>query len=107
MWLDLLNQDVDNRLSWASRVGQLYGVKVNALSVDKLFGLYQRAGFLDPAKATRLLPHIDLVRDNWQRLLQAGDSLLYTWKSRWPAKTFSTISIRNLVRILLTPGRRR
>jgi len=71
------NQDVDNRLSWASRVSEVYGVKVNALSVNELFELYGRAGFLYPAKAARLLPYMDLIRENWQRLLQAGDSLLY------------------------------
>jgi hypothetical protein len=52
-------------------------VHVNALSVDALFALYEGTGFLYPAKAARLAPHVDLVRDNWRRLLQAGDSLLY------------------------------
>jgi hypothetical protein len=77
MTLDFQNQDLDNRLSWGSKLGEAYGVKVNALSVDELFGLYERAGFLYPAKAARLLPYMDLVRENWRRLLQAGDSLLY------------------------------
>src|SRR5260370_23775146 len=77
MLLDFLNQELDSRLSWASTVGKAYGVKVNALSVDELFELYRRAGFLYPAKAARLLPYKDLVRENWRRLLQAGDSLLY------------------------------
>jgi hypothetical protein len=52
-------------------------VHVNALDVDELFALYERTGFLYPAKAARLIPHLDTVRDNWRRLLQAGDSLLY------------------------------
>jgi len=52
-------------------------VQVNALSVDELFALYDRTGFLYPAKAARLTPHMSLVRENWRRLLQAGDSLLY------------------------------
>ena len=54
-----------------------YGIQVNAVSVQQLFALYERAGFLYPAKAARLLPHMDRVRDNWRRLLQAGDALLY------------------------------
>ena len=31
-----------------------YGIQVNALGVDELFALYERAGFLYPAKAARL-----------------------------------------------------
>lgn len=54
-----------------------YGVQVNAVSVNELFALYERTGFLYPAKAARLLPHMDRVRENWRRLLKAGDSLLY------------------------------
>jgi hypothetical protein len=54
-----------------------YGVQVNALSVSDLFALYERTGFLYPAKAARLIPHLGRVRENWSRLLQAGDSLLY------------------------------
>ena len=54
-----------------------FHIQVNALGVDDLFALYERAGFLYPAKAARLTPHLAVVRDNWRRLLQAGDSLLY------------------------------
>ncbi|HTM02587.1 MAG TPA: hypothetical protein VL173_03715 [Vicinamibacterales bacterium] len=56
-------------------------VRVNALSVDQLFGLYERTGFLYPAKAARLLPHLDAVRDNWLRMLAAEGSLLYILSS--------------------------
>jgi hypothetical protein len=52
-------------------------VQVNALTVDELFALYERTGFLYPAKAARLLPHLDAVHDSWARLLQAGESLMY------------------------------
>lgn len=52
-------------------------VEINALGVAELFALYTRAGFLYPAKAARLAPHLDVVQDNWGRLLEAGDSLLY------------------------------
>lgn len=52
-------------------------VRVNALGVDDLFALYERTRFLYPAKAVRLAPHMAIVRENWRRLLQAGDSLLY------------------------------
>jgi hypothetical protein len=58
-----------------------YGIQVNALGVDELFALYERTRFLYPAKAARLLPHLDVVRENWRRLLEAGDSLLYVLTS--------------------------
>src|SRR5262249_4629565 len=77
MTFDVLDQDTLNGLPRLSDVDATYGVKVNALSVDELFGLYERTGFLYPAKAARLVPHMELVRSNWRRLLRAGDSLLY------------------------------
>lgn len=52
-------------------------MQVNAYGVDELFALYERTGFLYPAKAARLGPHMHIVRDNWRRLLQADASLLY------------------------------
>lgn len=53
------------------------GVEINALTVAELFALYTRTGFLYPAKAARLAPHLDAVQEHWSRLLEAGDSLLY------------------------------
>ena len=61
----------------ASALHSDFRIQVNRLGVDDLFALYERAGFLYPAKAARLTPHLDVVRDNWRRVLQAGDSLLY------------------------------
>jgi hypothetical protein len=55
----------------------VYGIQVNAMGVDELFALYERARFLYPAKAARLTPHLAVVKENWRRLLHAGDSLLY------------------------------
>ena len=54
-----------------------YGVQVNALSVDEIFDLYEHTGFLYPDKAARLFPHLGQVRENWRRMLSAGESLLY------------------------------
>jgi hypothetical protein len=62
---------------WLSDPERVPDVQVNALGVDELFALYERTGFLYPAKAARLRPHLATVRENWARLLQAGDSLLY------------------------------
>jgi hypothetical protein len=77
-----MSQDVQDRRSLNS-LPQLpslyatYGVEVNALTVEEIFALYERTGFLYPEKASRLRPHIELVRDNWRRMLRAGESLLY------------------------------
>lgn len=56
-------------------------VHVNALSIDQIFGLYERSGFLYPAKAARLTPHMPAVRTNWQRMLESNGSLLYLLSS--------------------------
>ncbi len=77
MVVDVLDQKVLNKIPRVSEVDEAYGVKVNALSVDELFELYRRAGFLYPAKAARLFPYMDVVRENWRRMMLAGDSLLY------------------------------
>jgi hypothetical protein len=53
-----------------------YGVQVNALSVEEIFELYERAGFLYPEKAARLRPYLSKVKDNWRRLLRSEDSLI-------------------------------
>ena len=42
-----------------------YGVEINALSVEQIFALYERTGFLYPEKAARLRPHLELVLKNW------------------------------------------
>ena len=71
----LSREELETRL--LADVDALLDFRVNALSVEDLFELYERTGFLYPAKAARLLPHLDVVQDNWRRLLAAGDSLLY------------------------------
>src|SRR6267378_8110989 len=66
-----------NSLPQLSSLYASYGVEVNALSVDQVFELYERTGFLYPEKGARLRPNLELVRDNWRRMLGAGQSLLY------------------------------
>src|SRR5882757_2499073 len=77
MALDALDQKTLNGLPRLSEVYDAYGVEINALSLNEIFALYERAGFLYPEKAARLIPHLKQVRDNWRRMLKAGDSLLY------------------------------
>jgi hypothetical protein len=77
MSLDMLDRKTVDSLPPLSDVYGAYGVEVNALSVSELFDLYERTGFLYPDKAARLFPHLATVRENWRRMLQAGESLLY------------------------------
>ena len=62
--------------SHVSDIYASYGVQMNTLSVEELFELYERSGFLYPEKATRLRPHITKIKDNWRRMLASEDSLV-------------------------------
>lgn len=77
MHLDALDQKTLNNLPRLSEVHNSFGVAVNALSINQLFALYERTGFLYPGKAARLTPHLGQVRENWRRMLRGGESLLY------------------------------
>jgi len=77
MALDALDQKTLKSLPRLSEVHTSYGVEVNALSINQLFALYERTGFLYPGKAARLTPHLGQVRENWRRMLRGGESLLY------------------------------
>lgn len=77
MPLDALDQRTLKSLPRPSDVHISYGVEVNALSINQLFALYERTGFLYPGKAARLTPHLGQVRENWRRMLRGGESLLY------------------------------
>lgn len=77
MPFDVVDQETVNRLPRLSELHTAYGVEVNSIAVDELFELYERTGFLYPDKAARLLPYLDKVKENWRRMLDAGESLLY------------------------------
>ena len=77
MPLGQLDQETMDRLPRISELHAAYGTEVNAMTVDQLFALYERTGFLYPEKAARLIPHLGQVRDNWRRMLRGGESLLY------------------------------
>jgi hypothetical protein len=77
MPFDGVDQETVNRLPRLSELHSAYGVQVNSIAVDELFDLYERTGFLYPEKAARLLPHLAQVKENWRRMLEAGESLLY------------------------------
>ncbi|HEY7352686.1 MAG TPA: hypothetical protein VH596_07960, partial [Terriglobales bacterium] len=70
-----------------------YGVEVNTLSVEQVFELYERTGFLYPEKAARLRPHLDVVLNNWRKMLRAGDSLLYILTAGDNQKGMASIAV--------------
>jgi hypothetical protein len=81
MYLDALDQKIFKNLPRLSEAHSSYGVEVNALTINQLFALYERTGFLYPGKAARLTPHLGQVRENWRRMLRGGESLLYVLTS--------------------------
>jgi len=64
-----VDQETVDSLPRLADVYDAYGVEVNALSVEEIFALYERTGFLYPDKAARLFPHLPQVRENCQRCL--------------------------------------
>jgi hypothetical protein len=81
MALDAVDQKTLKSLPRLSELHASYGVEVNALSINQLFALYERTGFLYPGKAARLTPYLGQVRENWRRMLRGGESLLYVLTS--------------------------
>lgn len=76
-----------------SRLYATYGVEVNALSVEEIFALYERTGFLYPGKAARLRPHLAIVLKNWRTMLKAGESLLYILTAGDEARGMASIAV--------------
>src|SRR5258708_12851952 len=93
MSLDAQDRRTLNSLPQLPSLYATYGVEVNALTVEQIFALYERTGFLYPEKAARLRPHLELVRDNWRRMLRAGQSLLYILTSGDEQKGLASISV--------------
>jgi hypothetical protein len=93
MSFDVLDQEIVNKLPRLSELNTAYGVKVNEIDIDELFDLYERTGFLYPEKAVRLLPHLNLVKENWSRMLRAGESLLYVLTAGDAAKGRAALAV--------------
>jgi hypothetical protein len=53
-----------------------YDCYMNGVPPDVLFAKYRDAGFLYPAKMQRLLPFLDLVKDNWRKAASLGEEIL-------------------------------
>src|SRR5438552_8736848 len=77
MVLETLDQKTVDSLPHLPTVYDAYRVQINALSVSEIFALYEHTGFLYPEKAARLFPHLAHVWQNWPRMLNAEESLLY------------------------------
>jgi len=71
MSLDAQDRQTSSSVTQLSSLYATYGVEVNTITVGQVFALYERTGFLYPEKAARLRPHLELVRDNWRRMLRA------------------------------------
>lgn len=93
MVLDALDQQTLKSLPRLSEVLSSYGVEVNALSINQLFALYERTGFLYPGKAARLTPHLGQVRETWRRMLRGGESLLYVLTSGQETEGRASIAV--------------
>ena len=52
-----------------------FGCRVNAINVEELFQKYLDLNFLYEAKLNRLAPYLDTVKRNWQRAMDAGQTL--------------------------------
>jgi len=52
---------------------EAYGCRVNAYDPAELFGRYEQAGFLYPAKRRRMAPFWPEIVDNWGRARRAGE----------------------------------
>jgi hypothetical protein len=93
MSLDAQDRPTLDSLPQLASLYATYGVEVNALSVEQVFALYERTGFLYPEKGARLRPHLGLVRDNWRQMLRAGDSLLYVLTAGDEKKGLASLAV--------------
>ncbi len=50
--------------------------QVNALSVEELFDLYERLGFIYPEKRKQIAPYFGVIKSNWEKALNAGDRII-------------------------------
>lgn len=60
---------------------QELGCSINAISIDSLFDLYNRCGFLYSAKKQRLLPYLTEIKDNWKKASISKDDILSIFSS--------------------------
>jgi hypothetical protein len=69
-----------------------YGCQINALSIPELFARYHALGFLYPEKLQRLAPYLEIIQENWRRVMEAGDDLMWLVTHDDPDGGFATVS---------------
>jgi len=112
MSLDAQDRRTLNSLPQLPSLYATYGVEVNALTVEEIFALYERIGFLYPEKASRLRPHLELA-GCWVAGSLCSTSLPLVTKNeawpRWPSgerrPTAGCHNISLAITILLHPAR--
>ncbi len=69
-------------------------VRINPVSVETLFEKYEEAGFLYEEKKKRLMPFVDLVKENLHKAQAAGDRIHYHLVFEDPtSKRWAAVSI--------------
>ncbi|MBF0555001.1 MAG: hypothetical protein HQK96_10680 [Nitrospirae bacterium] len=66
------------------------GCNYNNLRVDDLFEIYEEVGFLYPEKKKRILPYLQIIKDNWNNALKLGEDVL--WFSTYEDQINSNIA---------------
>ncbi|MEO0895259.1 MAG: hypothetical protein AAFY71_02490 [Bacteroidota bacterium] len=54
-----------------------FGVDFNHFSIEELFQKYEETGFIYPAKKEILQPHMAKISENWRRLKESKEDLLW------------------------------
>ena len=96
------------------------GIKINAVSVSDLFEHYAQVGFVYDEKKRRIVPHLDLIKSNWELGMRAKNDILWVFSYEKPdcmatvtawratnsgmvAQHLTSTGAPNIVRVLL-PG---
>lgn len=71
-----------------------YNIDLNSISIDHLFSKYEEIGFLYPEKKRIIDPYYDLIKANWEAMLQSNKDLIWLLsKSDHDQKEFASITV--------------
>lgn len=88
----MLDHQRDHSSNLACATYEAYGCHVNAISVDELFHRYALAGFLYPAKMSRLNPFWHVIQENWKRALRGGELIHYIVTADLPDGSWASLT---------------
>lgn len=76
------------------QIAPMFGAKLNAISPAELFQQYEEIGFIYPAKKALLCPHFPQITNNWEKMLQKQEDLLWvmTVKDQFVQENFASIT---------------